>query len=83
MEQKSKKTVVKPKLKKCPFCGGKAKLIDERILWVVRCVNSKCSATIIGDCSPEPNGEEPIGYWKKFEQSAIERWNKRTNCWND
>ena len=32
---------------------------------------------MIGERAPEPKREMSEKYWKRFEQSAIERWNRR------
>jgi hypothetical protein len=66
----------------CPFCNSSAKLEDHRTIWVVKCSNSSCDATVLGERAPEPEGKMPPGYWEKFEQSAIDRWNKRPNFKN-
>lgn len=54
-------------LKKCPFCGGEAKikrpLLSSKLYGVV-CANKDCIISGIG-----------IGYFKK--EQAIEAWNRR------
>ena len=58
------------KIKHCPFCGGKAKLLDWPVennthtLYAVVCHNSKCYI----------NPESP--YYDTLEE-AIEAWNRR------
>lgn len=65
-------------LKPCPHCGGKAALEDHRTVWVVRCKDPSCESCMLGERAPEPEKEEMgDGYWEKFEQSAIDRWNRR------
>jgi len=61
----------------CPFCGSDPDIIDDRTIWVIQCCH--CSATISGDRAPEPTGEETEEYWLGYQQTAIERWNRRTN----
>lgn len=66
-------------LKQCPFCGCDSKLVDERTIFGVECTNQECRALVLGDRAPEPDGNEPVGYWGKLAQSAVDRWNKRVN----
>jgi len=63
----------------CPFCGNSATIDDCRTIWRVQCNNVQCSACVLGERAPEPDGTEPNGYWEKFEQSAVDRWNRRPN----
>lgn len=62
------------RLAPCPFCGGTPVLEDHRLMWAVRC--SDCSACVLGDRAPEPEGEMPESYYAPFELTAIERWNR-------
>jgi len=63
-------------LKPCPFCGKAATLEDHRLIWIVRC--SSCSASVLGERAPEPDRDFPDEYWEQFRQSAVKRWNTRT-----
>lgn len=64
-----------PRLKKCPFCGGKAEF-GRRIRgldgWVaeVRCSNG--CASVLGDETLNPTQEVA-------ERAAARRWNRRTD----
>ena len=64
-------------LKPCPFCGGKAELIDDRLSWYVSC--GGCSATVIGERAEEPETEKQCDQidWGYYEKSAIKAWNTR------
>lgn len=60
----------------CPFCGSAGKLEDHRTIWAVRCVS--CDACMLGERAPEPEDDnQPEGYWERFEQTAIDAWNRR------
>lgn len=61
-------------LKPCPFCGGAPALEDCRTIWAVRC---ECGACMLGERAPEPEQEMPAEYWQRFEQTAIDNWNRR------
>jgi hypothetical protein len=63
-------------LKPCPFCGATPELEDCRTMWVVRCA---CGACVLGERAPEPEREMGREYWKRFEQSAIDAWNRRSS----
>ena len=43
-------------------------------MWIVRC---PCGACVLGERAPEPEGEMGEEYWKRFEQSAVDAWNRR------
>ncbi len=58
----------------CPFCGATPTLEDHRTIWVVICT---CGCSMLGERAPEPEYEMGEEYWKRFEQSAIDRWNRR------
>ena len=62
-------------LKRCPFCGGEAKLISNRIEYedvhAVRC--QKCGASI--GFNVQEFGEYRPGY--VFKDNAIAAWNRR------
>lgn len=54
--------MTEPKLKPCPFCGGKAKVWEElfmRFAWKIYCVN--CGASVRAET----------------EKDVVEAWNKR------
>ena len=55
-------------LRKCPFCGGEAKVTLILGHYTVACTN--CMACILG--SPYEMDREP--------DTAIEAWNKRVSC---
>lgn len=63
-------------LKPCPFCGSSASLIDERLLFVVRCGN--CGAVALGDRIEEPDDGDPEPDWQEMRRSAVMAWNTRT-----
>ncbi len=64
-------------LKPCPFCGGEAELIDNRLGWYVSC--DGCGSTVIGERALEPETEEESEQtdWSYYEQSAVQKWNTR------
>ena len=75
-------------LKKCPFCGGEARLSikeDGRWgrVWYVRC--SKCYARTDGYREPAELSECVNPYKKITEtvDNAVELWNKRADNGND
>ena len=65
------------RLKRCPFCGGKAKLDDCRTIWRVVCED--CGSLTLGDRAPEPENDEHCDKidWDHYEKTAIDRWNSR------
>lgn len=66
-------------LRLCPFCGGEAILDDCRTIWRVTCSNDKCDAVMLGERAPEPEDDAHCDSidWAYFEQTAIDRWNRR------
>ena len=66
-------------LAECPHCGSEAKMDDCRTIFRVVCTSSTCGALVLGERAPEPeDGDEyPEGYWERFEQTAVDRWNSR------
>ena len=62
-------------LKPCPFCGLKASLSDERLLFVVRCDN--CGAVALGERIEELEEGDPEPDWREMRRSAVVAWNKR------
>lgn len=64
----------------CPFCGGTPILEDHRLVWAVKC---DCTACVIGDRAPEPDSEMDSAYWAAFKQSAVDKWNRRTETRSD
>lgn len=56
------------KLKPCPFCGGKALIIDveptEEIYYIGVCLNIECGAS--------------IGIYSATREEAAEAWNRRS-----
>lgn len=59
----------------CPFCGRIPELQDHRTIWGVHC---ECGACVLGERAPEPDGSEPNEYWEMYEETAISRWNTRS-----
>lgn len=61
----------------CPFCGGKAKLDDCRLIWRVCCTS--CDVLILGERAPEPESEKHEAEidWDYYKNTAITTWNKR------
>jgi hypothetical protein len=59
----------------CPFCGSAAHVEDHRLSWSVHC--DGCTACVLGERSPEPDGEMPDEYWRGIRQTAITAWNRR------
>ena len=55
-------------LKRCPFCGGKAKLVYREPMSAVKCQKCKALGAIVADCSEQ--GDSKNG--------AAEAWNRRT-----
>lgn len=51
-------------LKRCPFCGGNAKLVEDNGCYKVFCLGAECSAN--------------SGWWSK-KKDAVEAWNRRVN----
>ena len=66
-------------LKPCPFCGSEPELVDNRLEWYVRCTG--CDVTVIGKRHAELKSDEESEEvdWAEFEQSAIDKWNRRVN----
>lgn len=66
-------------LKLCPFCGGNAAIIDQRLFWLIECVDTRCGASVGGVIVPEPLSEEAADNvpWDKIKGTAIARWNRR------
>ena len=64
-------------LKPCAHCGEKAELIDDRLGWYVSC--GGCGSTVMGERALEPETQEDSNQtdWDYYEQSAIQKWNKR------
>ena len=75
-EQNPKLHIKTGDLRRCPFCDSKAELHDNRLSWFVRCSNKECRCTVTGKTAPEPNSDKSDEYWKQFEESAINRWNR-------
>ncbi len=65
---------MKHTLEPCPFCGAEPILEDHRTAWIVAC---QCGASMLGERAPEPETEMPDEYWARFEQSAVDKWNRR------
>lgn len=53
-------------LRRCPFCGGEAKIVfaEEYKQWRIRCKNIDCDI-------------RPSTSWFNNEEEAIDRWNRR------
>ena len=65
-------------LRDCPFCGGEAEAEDYRLFFAVKC---SCSACILGDRVSEPETDEEAESidWDAVRQTAIDRWNGRSD----
>lgn len=63
----------------CPFCGGSAEVIDDRLGFYVECQNNDCGVVVIGPRVPELQSEEEASgmNWGALEQSARSKWNGR------
>lgn len=61
------------KLKRCPFCNGKAQMnkFDFTDSYMIECTNYKCSANIPDEVSDGVNCKY------KTKKEAIKAWNKR------
>lgn len=69
-------------LKPCPFCGGEAELVDDRLGWFVRCNGCEPFKTVLfGDRVAELESEEQESAtdWAALKLSAVTRWNARTD----
>lgn len=67
-------------LKKCPFCGGEARLKMEckrDIGWTIWCECNSCYAKIPGYCPKLTKENMALENIKDCEKSAIEQWNRR------
>jgi len=53
-----------PTLKPCPFCGAKARTIQDGKAWLVTCSSRRCSIQPFTDFKGRPSG-------------AIAAWNRR------
>lgn len=63
----------------CPFCGGAARVVDNRLGFYVKCSDDDCDAVAIGPRVPELQSEqeEKSIDWQAIEQSAKDKWNRR------
>ncbi|MGV3930485.1 Lar family restriction alleviation protein [Citrobacter braakii] len=63
----------------CPFCGGAARVVDNRLGFYVKCSDDDCDAVAIGPRVPElqSDQDEKSIDWKALEQSAKGKWNRR------
>lgn len=52
------------KLKPCPLCGGKVKLLEIGFQWEIICKN--CNLTLVGQ-----------GLHEICKETAIKKWNRR------
>lgn len=64
----------KDKLKKCPFCGGEAKVVEDNIIegcpqYQVRCKNISC--TIRPKTNWGSDRQEVIGHWNNRYEEPI------------
>ncbi len=71
-------------LKSCPFCSGKAKIVDHRTDWFVRC--RTCNVIVYGETVNhldhiEDEVEAQSAFdavdWDALKQTAIDKWNRR------
>ena len=68
------------KLKRCPFCGGKARLTYNRYgSHYVQCDNVSCGIKPVTWIYTTE--EEAVEAWNKYttEEEAVEAWNKVNN----
>lgn len=72
-------------LRECPYCGGKADLIDHRVDWFVKC--SDCNVIVYGESvshldhiEDEKEAKEAFNSvdWDALKQTAIDKWNTRS-----
>ncbi|MBS9476264.1 Lar family restriction alleviation protein [Ancylobacter radicis] len=67
----------------CPFCGGQPEVLDDRVIFFVRCDQCKPFSTVIyGESVRHLDHEgteadfEAVD-WDSLKQSAIDAWNRR------
>ncbi|MHA4940208.1 Lar family restriction alleviation protein [Enterobacter hormaechei] len=63
----------------CPFCGGAASVVDNRLGFYVKCSDDDCDAIAIGPRVPELQSEQEANSidWEALAQSAKDKWNRR------
>lgn len=75
--------MTEPNLLACPFCGGAPELVDDRLVFFVRC--NPCKIVMYGENhrhldSIEDDNEAQKAIdsvdWDKVKQSAIDAWNR-------
>lgn len=69
-------------LKKCPFCGGEARIKMERknnVGWTIWCECKKCYAKAEGYCPSMQNADNALNSINTCKINAIEAWNRRWN----
>lgn len=67
-------------LKKCPFCGGEAKIKMERknnVGWTIWCECEKCYAKAEGYCPSMQNADNALKNINTCKINAIKAWNRR------
>ena len=68
------------KLKKCPFCGGEAKIKMERknnVGWTIWCECENCYAKAEGYCPSMQNADNALKNINTCKINAIKAWNRR------
>ncbi len=80
LEKQLPKKGIKEKLKKCPFCGGEAKIKMKRKNddgWSIWCECEKCHAKAEEDYPSMQNEDSVLNSINICEMNAISAWNRR------
>lgn len=67
-------------LKRCPFCGGEAKLKMEckhDVGWTIWCECTKCYAKSTGYCPELSKKDKALNNIDTCKNAAIKAWNRR------